>query len=68
MKLSTAVTLAIQAADLAMQGCWLPAGEGIVAPSIEETFANMAELNDPGMVETDRLLLQIVRKNASKRT
>lgn len=55
-KLSTAASLAVQAAYLAREGCFVPAGVGIIGNTIEQTFANVGRLNDPGMVATDREL------------
>lgn len=66
-KLSTAVSAAVQFAYLAMQGCSIPASVGIIGPTIEDTFKNMGRLNNPGMVETDRLLVSIVQENAQSK-
>lgn len=62
-KLSTAASLAVQAAYLAREDCFLPAGVGIIGRSIEQTFANVGRLNDPGMVATDRELVAIIAEN-----
>lgn len=59
-KLSTAAAMAVEAAYLAMEGCHVPAGEGIIGNTIEETFANIGRLNDPGMLETDRVMVSII--------
>ena len=45
-KLSTAASLAVQAAYLAREGCFVPAGVGIIGNTIEQTFANVGRLND----------------------
>lgn len=62
-KLSTAASFAVQASYLALDGCYLPEGVGIIAHTIEQTFANVGRLNDPGMLATDRELVQIIAKN-----
>lgn len=62
-KLSIATSTAIQYAYLSMQDCYIPERMGIVGATIEQTFANMGRLNDPGMLETDRLLVSIVQNN-----
>lgn len=62
-KLSTAASLAVQAAYLAGEGCFVPAGVGIIGNTIEQTFANVGRLNDPGMVATDRELVAIIAEN-----
>ena len=65
-KLSTAASLAVQAAYLSLEGCYLPAGVGIIAHTIEQTFANVGRLNDPGMLATDRELVQIIAENQQR--
>ena len=65
-KLSTAAAMAVQAAYLAMAGCHVPAGEGIIGRTIEETFANIGRLNDPGMLETDRVMVSIIAQRRAK--
>ncbi len=62
-KLSTAASLAVQAAYLAREGCFVPAGVGIIGKTIEQTFANVGRLNDPGMVAADRELVAIIAEN-----
>ncbi len=62
-KLSIATSTAIQFAYLSMHNCYIPERMGIVGATIEQTFANMGKLNNPGMVETDRLLVSIVQSN-----
>ncbi len=64
-KLSTSASLAIQAAFAAMEGVSIPAGMGIVGATAEDSFTNLGELNDPGMLATDRLVLKLIGKNAS---
>lgn len=59
-KLSTAASLAVQAAYLAMEGCCVPAGEGIIGNTIEQTFANIGRINNPGMTATDREMIAII--------
>ena len=53
----------MQASYLAWDGWDLPEGVGIIAHTIEQTFANVGRLNDPGMLATDRELVQIIAKN-----
>lgn len=60
-KLSTAASLAVQAAYLAREGRFVPAGVGIIGNTIEQTFANVGRLNDPGMVATE--LVAIIAEN-----
>lgn len=62
-KLSTAAFLAVQAAYLAISGCFVPAGVGIIGESIEQTFANVGRLNNPAMLATDQEIIAIIAKN-----
>lgn len=59
-KLSTAAALAVQAAYLSLEGCCVPAGEGIIGATIEQTFANIGRINNPGMTATDREMIAII--------
>jgi L-cysteine desulfidase len=61
-KLSTATAMAIQFAYLAMKGCGIPNGIGIVGNTIEDSFYNLGQLNNPGMVETDRIIAQLIER------
>lgn len=65
-KLSTATTMAIQFAYLAMKGCAIPGGIGIVGNTIEDTFYNLGKLNNPGMVETDKVIVQLIERNINQ--
>ena len=46
-----------------MEDCYVPAGEGIIGQTIEQTFANIGRLNNPGMAETDRVMVSIISEN-----
>ncbi len=61
-KLSTAASMAIQFAYMALENCGVPAGEGIIGKTIEDTFCNLGRLNNPGMVETDRIIVKIIQE------
>ncbi|MEN6315214.1 MAG: L-serine ammonia-lyase, iron-sulfur-dependent, subunit alpha [Clostridiaceae bacterium] len=62
-KLSTATSMAIQFAYLAMNGCHITSGAGIVGNTIEDTFYNLGQLNNPGMVETDHVIVKLIERN-----
>jgi len=66
-KLSTSASLAIQCAFAAMEGASIPGGMGIVGPSIEESFVNLGQLNNPGMVATNSFVLGLIERNSSSR-
>jgi L-cysteine desulfidase len=59
-KLSSSVALAVQFSYLALEGAFIPAGMGLLGGTIEQTFANLGRLNDPGMVAADRLMLHMI--------
>lgn len=61
-KVSTVAQSAIQYAELAIKGVFLPAGVGILGKDIEETFSNLGKLNNPAMLKTDEFLLELIKK------
>ncbi len=54
LKLTTAAESAIRAALLAMEGITIPAGEGIVDSSIDQTVKNLRRISE-AMREVDKL-------------
>lgn len=63
-KLSTGVSSAIEYAWLAVHNNFGPPPvNGILSGSIEKTFAAMGRINNPGMTETDKVLVKIVSEN-----
>ncbi len=67
-KLSTAAAAAVSFAQLAMADCYIPARVGIIGATIEQTFENIGRLNDPGMVETEKEIIAVVRRNQQQQT
>ncbi len=66
-KLSTATSTAIEYAYLAKEkGVFIPRRNGIIAGTIEETFQYLGQLNNPGMKETDKCILEIVNNIQNK--
>lgn len=63
-KVSRGVSAGVEAAFLAMNRASVPPINGIVGGSLEETLENLEKVNDPGMVETDRLVLELIRDRA----
>ncbi len=59
-KVAAAVGAAVDIAKLAMAGAYVPDSSGIVGRSIDETFANLGRINNPGMRETERVVLQLI--------
>ncbi|HWP80621.1 MAG TPA: L-serine ammonia-lyase, iron-sulfur-dependent, subunit alpha [Candidatus Acidoferrum sp.] len=67
LKLSTAAMTAVQFAYLAAEGVGLPAGVGIIGNTIEDTFYNLGQLNNPGMTETDRVIVKLIERSRNQR-
>jgi len=62
-KLSTAARMAVQFARLAVQDCYIPEAVGIIGPTLEETFANIGLINNPGMIDTEKEIVAAIRRN-----
>jgi L-cysteine desulfidase len=61
-KIGTAIPMAVQFARLALDGAYIPSGDGIVGNTIEETFAYLGQLNNPAMAETDAFMLETIQR------
>lgn len=62
LKLATAARTAVQTAELAKLGMVAPVGDGIIAATVEETLSNLGAVSNPGMLETDNIILDVMRK------
>jgi L-cysteine desulfidase len=60
-KIGATIPIAIQFAYLALEGAYVPAGDGIIGNTIEETFKYLGRLNRPGMAETDTFMLKTIQ-------
>ena len=60
-KVSLAAATAVQSAYLALEGVGIDAGTGILGHTIEGTFRNLGVLNNRGMVETDRVMMELIQ-------
>lgn len=60
LKLATAAGVAVQAALFSLHGLGVGATDGIIAATPEQTMKNVSQLSTRGMIETDRVILQIM--------
>lgn len=66
MKAVTGVEVAIRSALMAMQGYGLPAGEGVVGQTAEESIRNLARVTLEGMFPVDPTVLKIIQERATR--
>ena len=60
LKIASCVSAAVQGALLAINSIGVSNIEGIVEEDIERTIANLVQLSSPGMIETDKVILDIM--------
>ncbi|MEI6092655.1 MAG: L-serine ammonia-lyase, iron-sulfur-dependent, subunit alpha [bacterium] len=60
MKVATSVNAAMQSAILAINNRVISEAEGIIADDVEDTIVNLAKLGSEGMLETDKMILEIM--------
>jgi L-cysteine desulfidase len=58
--------VAVKSAILALNGSVVPADNGIKGNTCEETIRNLGRVSMPGMLETDKVILEtMMEKNCS---
>ena len=60
LKLATAAGTAVQSALFSLHGVDVKESDGIIAFTPEQTLRNMGQISTQGMIETDRIILQIM--------
>ena len=67
LKLATGVSTALMCAQLAMDGHYVTEVEGIVSANVDETIKNMTYIGRDGMVETDKMVLEVMTNKTPQR-
>ncbi|MBU3189356.1 L-serine ammonia-lyase, iron-sulfur-dependent, subunit alpha [Clostridium bowmanii] len=62
LKLSTSASVAVQSAVLAINDCIVPARNGIVAETAEDTIMNLGILSSEGMNVADTVILKTMKR------
>lgn len=60
LKLSTAAATAVESALLARRRIVVPSGNGIIADTVERTVENLGKISNPGMLGTDKVILDVM--------
>ncbi|HMM19457.1 MAG TPA: L-serine ammonia-lyase, iron-sulfur-dependent, subunit alpha [Selenomonadales bacterium] len=60
LKLATAAGTAVETALLTMRGVVVPCSNGIIFASAEDTIRNLGMVSNPGMLQTDKVILDIM--------
>lgn len=66
MKGIAAVDAAYQSAELAMDGVYVENVHGIIGNTPEETMRNMGEIASPGMIGTEKTILDILQRKEDR--
>ncbi|MDD2475068.1 MAG: L-serine ammonia-lyase, iron-sulfur-dependent, subunit alpha [Dysgonamonadaceae bacterium] len=62
LKISSGVSTALLSALMAIENKVISSQEGIVDSDVDKTIRNMAEIGNTGMIETDKMVLDIMTK------
>jgi len=60
LKLSTAASVAVETALLALKNVLVPSSNGIIFLSADDTIRSLGMVSNPGMLETDKVILDIM--------
>ena len=62
LKAATAASTAVESALLAVNNYYLNANNGIVGKDLQETLDNMGQIAEPGMEQTNHVILDILKE------
>lgn len=68
LKLSTAAATAVESSLLAQRQIIVPSTNGIIASTVEETVRNLGKISNPGMVLTDKIILEVMLAKREQKT
>jgi L-cysteine desulfidase len=60
LKLATAASVAVETALLSINNVLVPTSNGIIFPTADDTIRNLGMVSNPGMLETDKVILDIM--------
>jgi len=60
LKLATAASVAVETALLSINDVLVPTSNGIIFPTADDTIRNLGLVSNPGMLETDKVILDIM--------
>lgn len=60
LKLATAASVAVETALLSINDVLVPTSNGIIFPTADDTIRNLGMVSNPGMLETDKVILDIM--------
>jgi L-cysteine desulfidase len=60
-KLATAANCAVLSALLSMEGVEVTSTDGIITDTVDGTIRNLGRVSNPGMVETDRVIVEVMK-------
>lgn len=60
LKLATAASVAVETALLSINNVLVPTSNGIIFPTADDTIRNLGMVSNPGMLETDKVILEIM--------
>lgn len=61
VKVSTSVQTMLKAVNMALQGITIPATNGVVSESVDDTIRDLGRLTSEGMAATDSVILKIMQ-------
>ena len=66
LKLSAAAGVAVETALLSMKNVLVPETNGIIFASVDDTIRNLGRVSNPGMLETDKVIIEIMREKGNQ--